>query len=1066
MAALAMGTALSAQNCDPVDLPYAEDFNAATVPAIPECMSLETIRGNPWQTVNAPDGMTGNAANVTYTPAGSPDQDTWLFTRAMNLTGGTSYRLTYKYFTDGTFYVENLAVSYGTGTSSGTMIQQLADHPSFASNTVLIDTVQFTPAVDGVYYLGFQCYSIADQNQLYVDDILVQETPSCEMPTGLATSNISDTGADFSWTASVSTPGDGYEWELRTEGDGGSGGVGLVDSGTTPPGTTNASSSLLNANSTYYLYVRSNCGQGDLSLWSAPISFISACAPTNVPYLENFNAVTTPALPNCMSIDVISGNPWTSVGAPPGMVGNAASVSYTPTGSPDQDTWLFTQGLNFSAGTTYRLTYKYFNNDVTGYTENLAVYYGNSSDAAAMTLQLADHPAISTTTVQIDTVEFTPGANGVFYIGFKCYSIANQFRLYVDDIRVIQSPTCEEPTALVVNGITNSSADFSWTASATNPANGYEWEIRSSGDGGSGATGLVVTGTTAAGVTTASTALLAPDNTYYLYVRGMCGTNDESLWAGPQSFITLCDATDLPYLENFDGVTTPNIPNCMSRQVISGNPWQTTGAPAGMQGNVANVSYTPAGSPAMDTWLYTQGLNLVAGTNYRLTYDYFNNSTTWTESMGVFYGTAADGAAMTTSLADHPSINTTTLQNATSNFTVPTSGVYYIGFKCYSIANQNQLYLDNVEVIEMSDCTALPEPGLTTGPNNICPGTAFTVGVENIAVAGGLSYQWETSSDGITWTAAGGADSLETYTTSLTANTWFRLQVTCDVAGTVASTPLEVTVNEPGDCYCESAFTSVTFEYVSNVTYAGINNTSAGTIGGPVDYTAQVAQVTQGGTNTLSVTILADAGDYVYAFIDWNHNGILNDAGEVYALAENTDNNGPHTLAITVPANAYVGTTRMRVMVAFNGTPADPCYNAMWGEAEDYTVQIAAGTAVADCEGVMGGPAVPGSVCIGANGFGGVWSDACVCVENVGIEEIVAKEGVAVYPNPASTELFIATANEMPVHVKVYDMVGHLVMEHNMVTRLDIANLAPGSYSLLIMDGKGNTQAHARFVKQ
>lgn len=1061
-----MGTALSAQTCDPVDLPYAEDFNAAALPTIPECMTLETIRGNPWTTVNAPIGMNGKSANVTYTPSGSPDQDTWLFTAGLNLTAGTSYRLTYKYFTNGTFYVENMAVSYGTGTSSGDMVAQLADHPAFSSNTVLIDTVEFTPAADGVYYIGFQCYSIADQNQLYLDDILIQETPSCEMPTLLVSSNVSDTGADFSWSASVSTPGDGYEWELRTEGDGGSGGIGLVDSGTTPAGTTNASSSILNANTTYYLYVRSNCGQGDLSLWSDPISFISACAPTDVPYLENFNSLTTPALPNCMSIDVISGLPWTSYNAPVGMTGLVASVGFTPTGSPDQNTWLFTQGLNLTAGTSYRLTYKYFNNNTTSYTEKLAVYYGNSTDGGSMALQLIDHPAIATLTVQIDTVEFTPAADGVYYIGFKCYSIANQLRLYVDDIRVIETPTCEEPTELVMSNITSSGADFSWTASATNPANGYAWEIRTSGAGGSGAAGLVESGTTAAGVTTASSAMLDPDSTYYLYVRGDCGTNDQSLWAGPQSFTTQCDATDIPYLEDFEGVTTPTIPNCMSSQTISGNSWRTVGAPMGMTGNVANVSYTDVGSPAMDTWLYTQGLNLVAGTNYRLTYDYFNNSTTWTESMGVFYGASAEVAAMTASLANHPSIATTTVQNGLVIFTVATSGVYYIGFKCYSIANQNQLYLDNVQVIEMSDCTEMPEPGLTTGPDNICPGLEFTVGVENISIAGGLSYQWETSSDGITWSAAGGADTLETYTTSLTANTWFRLQVTCDVAGTAASTPLEVTVNEPSDCYCESAFTSVTFEYVTNVNYAGIDNTSDATIGGPVDYTAQVAQVTQGGTNTLSVTIVADGGDYVYAFIDWNHNGILNDAGEVYELATNTGSNGPHTMAITVPANAYVGSTRMRVMVAFNGTPADPCYNAMWGEAEDYTVQITAGTAVADCEGVLGGPAVPGSVCIGASGFGGVWSAACTCVENVGIEEIVAKEGVAVYPNPASTELFIATANDMPVHVKVYDMVGHLVMEHNMVTRLDIANLAPGSYSLVIMDGNGNTQAHARFVKQ
>ena len=52
------------------------------------------------------------------------------------------------------------------------------------------------------------------------------------------------------------------------------------------------------------------------------------------------------------------------------------------------------------------------------------------------------------------------------------------------------------------------------------------------------------------------------------------------------------------------------------------------------------------------------------------------------------------------------------------------------------------------------------------------------------------------------------------------------------------------------------------------------------------------------------------------------------------------------------------------------------------------------------------------------------------------------------------------------MHVKVFDMVGHLAIEQNMTTRLDITSLAPGSYSVLIIDEKGTAQSHAHFVKQ
>jgi hypothetical protein len=50
--------------------------------------------------------------------------------------------------------------------------------------------------------------------------------------------------------------------------------------------------------------------------------------------------------------------------------------------------------------------------------------------------------------------------------------------------------------------------------------------------------------------------------------------------------------------------------------------------------------------------------------------------------------------------------------------------------------------------------------------------------------------------------------------------------------------------------------------------------------------------------------------------------------------------------------------------------------------------------------------------------------------------------------------------------VKVYDMVGNLVMEQDMVHQLDIADLATGSYSLVATDSKGGHEAHARFMKQ
>jgi len=147
--------------------------------------------------------------------------------------------------------------------------------------------------------------------------------------------------------------------------------------------------------------------------------------------------------------------------------------------------------------------------------------------------------------------------------------------------------------------------------------------------------------------------------------------------------------------------------------------------------------------------------------------------------------------------------------------------------------------------------------------------------------------------------------------------------------------------------YCSSNFTSVSFEHITNVTFAGINNTSVGTVGGPVDYTSQVATVNVGVPSTLSVTILADASEYIYAFIDWNQDGDFSDSEEVYTVATSVATSGPFTLAITPPNAATPGTTRMRVMLDFAGSTPNPCKSGTYGEAEDYTVNVVTSPCVA-----------------------------------------------------------------------------------------------------------------------
>jgi hypothetical protein len=142
--------------------------------------------------------------------------------------------------------------------------------------------------------------------------------------------------------------------------------------------------------------------------------------------------------------------------------------------------------------------------------------------------------------------------------------------------------------------------------------------------------------------------------------------------------------------------------------------------------------------------------------------------------------------------------------------------------------------------------------------------------------------------------------------------------------------------------YCNTSFSNASFEHITNVTFGGINNSSAGNTGGPVNYTNKIASVYYNNNHDLSVSILADMNEYVYAFIDWNQDGDFADSDETYTVASNVATSGPFVLSIATPNTALAGNTRMRVILHYGGTTPDPCVSTTYGEAEDYTVNVGA----------------------------------------------------------------------------------------------------------------------------
>lgn len=112
---------------------------------------------------------------------------------------------------------------------------------------------------------------------------------------------------------------------------------------------------------------------------------------------------------------------------------------------------------------------------------------------------------------------------------------------------------CPNPQNISVTR-THNSAVATWANSASADL-GYSYELRTSGAAGSGATGLVDSGTLAAGVNTHSFTNLQSNTSYTLYLKSNCTASVNS-WGGATNFKTYL-VVPSPWYEGFSTTTLP-----------------------------------------------------------------------------------------------------------------------------------------------------------------------------------------------------------------------------------------------------------------------------------------------------------------------------------------------------------------------------------------------------------------------------------------------------------------------------------------------------------------------------
>ncbi|MDB5282258.1 MAG: Peptidase family protein [Bacteroidota bacterium] len=139
--------------------------------------------------------------------------------------------------------------------------------------------------------------------------------------------------------------------------------------------------------------------------------------------------------------------------------------------------------------------------------------------------------------------------------------------------------------------------------------------------------------------------------------------------------------------------------------------------------------------------------------------------------------------------------------------------------------------------------------------------------------------------------------------------------------------------------YCTSKGTTP-HEFINKVVIGTINNTSGNNVG----YGNYVAQSTNlAGASTVSISLTPGFtsttwySEYWTVYIDYNHNGVFTDPGEMVLQGFSS---GTITKSFIIPTTALNGATRMRIQMQYNAYQTNPCAQYNYGEVEDYTVNI------------------------------------------------------------------------------------------------------------------------------
>ncbi len=184
---------------------------------------------------------------------------------------------------------------------------------------------------------------------------------------------------------------------------------------------------------------------------------------TTYPYTQNFDDVTPPAIP--VGWNTINANndneTWVTSTVYPHSGTNSIRIKYNTTMAADD--WLVSPPFTLEAEQEYEIKFHYRANAST-YVEKMSVHWGNAPTVAGLSNQIWINENINNTEYQEATVLITPTQSGNYYIGFRAFSDANQYYLYLDSFSISPAIPALDPPQLLTATVQRRNVSLEWQA--------------------------------------------------------------------------------------------------------------------------------------------------------------------------------------------------------------------------------------------------------------------------------------------------------------------------------------------------------------------------------------------------------------------------------------------------------------------------------------------------------------------------------------------------------------------------------------------------------------------------